>query len=189
MPVVANVDAEFEVSGVKNRVTEVAWFEEKLLVKAGINLRYVRLAILAEIAAIRINYRGGVVIDAGHIFFINRYNNDHVVLLRIFLHQSGRVAIRNTLGRAVPFAVLARAEICLGKYFLKAQNLHTLLAGIVDIRRMRLEHDIPDLIRRRIDIRFECHLDQSALYFRHHGPRFLSCYWRRITVGGTAAMM
>ena len=82
MTVVADVDAELDVRGLEHRVAQVAGLEEELLVETRIDLRNVRLAVLAEVLAVGIDDGGGVVVHAGHGFLVDRHDHDHAVFLR-----------------------------------------------------------------------------------------------------------
>jgi len=174
MPVVANVDAQFDVSRVEDGITQVARLEEELLVKTGIDLRDMRLAILAEIAAVCIDNRGGVVVDARHLFLVDGHHDNHLVLLRVFLHELRRMALRDALRGGVPLPVLARTEIGLGKHFLETKHLHALLARVFDHGNMSIDHDIPDLVGLHGHVALEGHLDQAAFEFCHYEPRELN---------------
>jgi hypothetical protein len=85
MAVVANVDAYFSDCGLEHRIADVAGTEIKFFPKA-LDLRNVRLAIFAEILAVVINHRRGVVIDAALVFFVHRHDKHDVVAARDFLH-------------------------------------------------------------------------------------------------------
>ena len=132
------------------------------------------LAVLAEIAAVGVDNRGGVVIHTGHLFLVNGHDDDHLVLLRIFLHEAGRMTLGNALRSGIPLPVLARAEIGLCKHFLKTQDLNTLFSGIFDIGDMGVDHHVPNLLGILRHIALECHLDQTALQFCHRGPRSMN---------------
>ena len=138
------------------------------------------LAVLAEVFSIRVDNGCCVVVDAGHVLFVDRHHNDHVVFLRILLHQFRCVAVRNFLGRGIPFPVLAGTEVGLRKYFLETQDLHALLAGILDVRNVGFDHAIPNLVGLHRAVAFERHLNQTALNFSHaDSPQicvFSRCY-------------
>src|SRR3546814_1839339 len=72
--VVADVDAEPAVGGVEHRPAGVAGLEEELLVEAG-DLRDVGLAVLAEVAAVGVDERAGVVVDAGDVLLVDRHQD------------------------------------------------------------------------------------------------------------------
>src|SRR5262249_56219013 len=71
--VVTDVNTDARECRVEARIAEIARTEVKLLPETGIHVRYVILAILAEVLSARIDHRGGVVVDAGKLFFINRH--------------------------------------------------------------------------------------------------------------------
>src|SRR5207302_7885577 len=72
--VIADINSDARVRSVKRRVTEIPRFEIKLLPEPRIDVGNMMLSILAEISSIRIDHRGGVVVDAGHLFLINRHD-------------------------------------------------------------------------------------------------------------------
>ena len=167
MAVVAYVNAEFQIRRFENRVTRVTRLEEKFLVEPGIDLRNMSLAVLAEELSVRVNYSRSIVVNTGHVLFVNRHDDDHVVLLRILLHQLRCVAIGNFLGGGIPLGVLAGAKIGLCKNFLETQNLYALFAGIFDVWNVSFEHTVPNLVGLHRAVAFERHLNQTALNFRH----------------------
>ena len=80
-PVVADVYADLANGGIENGIAEVARPEIELLPKAG-QVRDMRLAVLAQVAAIGINHGGCIVINADAIDFVNRHNQDHIQFSR-----------------------------------------------------------------------------------------------------------
>src|SRR3546814_6049093 len=108
--VVADVDAEPAVGGVEHRPAGVAGLEEELLLEAG-DLRDVGLAVLAEVAAVGVDDRAGVVVDAGDVLLVDRHHDDHRVLLRVVLHEADGGAVGDLLGSGIPLGVLARTEV------------------------------------------------------------------------------
>ncbi len=147
MPVVTDIDAEFQVRGVEDRPAGIAGLEEELFVKARVDLGDVGLTILAEIGAIGIDDGSGVIVNARHFLFVYRYDDDHLVFSGIFAYQADCVPVGNLLGSRIPLPVLAGAEIGLGEHFLETQHLHALLRGIFDKRDVCLDHLIPDDVR------------------------------------------
>src|SRR5688572_3774216 len=86
MAVVADVDAELAIARLEHRELRRAGLEEEFFPEA-CHLRDVGLAVLAHVAAVGIDHRGGVVIDTGHRLLIDRDDDHHLVLLREVLHQ------------------------------------------------------------------------------------------------------
>ena len=76
----------------------------------------------------------------------------------------------DTLGRGVPLAVLARAEIGLRKDFLETQDLHTLAGSFLDVRDVRVDHPVAQFERLHRAVALESHLDQATLDFGHQTP-------------------
>ena len=164
--VVADIDPELAIGGLEHRVIRGPRLEEELLPEPG-DMRDMGLAVFAKVGAVGVDHGGGVVIDPGHRLFIDRHHDHHGILFRIFLHQPGGRAIRDRLGGGIPLAVLAGAEIGLGKDLLHAQNLHPGLARSINQRQVRGNHLVADRRRRFRGIPFQRHLDQSTPQFRH----------------------
>ena len=72
MAVVADVHADLAGRGVEDGVAEVARAKIELLPEAGPDVRDVVLAVFAEVRAVGIDDGGGVVVDAGDFFFVDR---------------------------------------------------------------------------------------------------------------------
>jgi hypothetical protein len=70
--VITDVDADARHAHVEHGIAQVARPEIELLPKAGRHVRDVRLAIFAEIAAVGVDHRGGVVVDAFLLAFVDR---------------------------------------------------------------------------------------------------------------------
>src|SRR5215216_1170054 len=148
--IVADVNSDACESRVKTRVTEIAGPKVKLLPKARIHVRDVVLAILAEVLAIRVDHRGGVVIDPGEFLFIDRHDDDHAVFLSDFLHQPHGWTIRNTLDRFIPARLLFGAEVRSREDLLHAEYLHALLRGLLDEVQVLLDVEAFDLLDRQV---------------------------------------
>ena len=132
-------------------------------------MRNVILAILAEISPVSVNDGRGVVVNAGDLFFVDRHDNHHVVLLCRLLHYPGRRAFRNLLDRVVPAHLLLGTEVWRREDFLHAENLHALFGRIFDQRQMFFEILLLDLFYRRISWRRISCLNQSASNCSWHG--------------------
>src|SRR6185369_6085494 len=150
MTVVTDVDADARKRGVKTRVTEIAGAEVKLLPEAGIHVWNVVLAILAEIFSVGVDHGGGVVIDAGQLFFVDRHDDDHAVLFRDFLHQPYGWTVGNTLDCFIPARLLFRTKIRSREDLLHAENLHALLRGVFDVVQMFLDVQPLDFLDRQV---------------------------------------
>src|SRR4030095_10866345 len=81
MTIVADVDADVRITSLEHRVAEIPGMEVELLPEAGRAMRDVVLAILAEVRAVGIDHGGGVVVDPGAIFLVQRDDDHHLVLL------------------------------------------------------------------------------------------------------------
>ena len=152
MAVVADVDTELAKGRLEDGPVGVAGFEKELLPKAG-NLGDMGLAVLAQIAAVGVDHRRGIVVEPGHDLFIDRHDDHHTVLLSGLLHQPRGVAVRNRFGGRVPLFVLARAEIGLGEDLLKAEDLHALLGRLLDEGDMGFQHGVANHLRRLLRAR------------------------------------
>jgi hypothetical protein len=127
----------------------------------------VGLAVLAHEAAVGIDDGGGVVVHTGHVFFVDRHDDNHAVLFRILLHEFCRVSVGNFLGSGIPLPVLSGTEVGLREYFLEAQHLHALLRRIFDVGNMRLDHPVANFQGLHGTVALQAHLDQTALHFCH----------------------
>src|SRR5271154_4511738 len=132
MAVVADVDANFCVAGLENWIAGVTGSEIKFLPEAGMAMRDVVLAVFAEVAAVGIDDRGGVVIDAGHFGFVNGNDENHLMALGEFLHAGHGGAVRDALGQFVPAGLLLRAKVGAVEKLLQAEDLHFFLGGRFD---------------------------------------------------------
>src|SRR5690606_34902099 len=130
--VVANINADPRDRRIETRIAEIAGTKIELFPKAGSDVRDVRLAILAEVFAIRIDNGGGVVIDARLLLFIDRDDEHHAELLRNVLHQFDGRPIGNFLDRLVPTRLLLGTEIRRREDLLKAKDLHTFSRRVFD---------------------------------------------------------
>src|SRR5450755_2214717 len=86
MPIVANVDSNAGKFRFEHGISKVAGREIEFLPEAGMHVRDVMLAILAKIGAIRIDNGGRIEIEARHLLFIYRNDNDHAMFGRDLLH-------------------------------------------------------------------------------------------------------
>src|SRR6266545_2921605 len=130
-PVIADIDANARESRLKSGVTKIPRPKIKLFPEAGIYVGDVVLSVFAQILAIRVDHRGGVVVNARDLFFINRHNDNHAVRLRDFLHQPHRRAVGNLFDCLVPTRLLFGAEVGRRKYLLHAEYLHALFGGLL----------------------------------------------------------
>src|SRR5262245_6073976 len=102
MAVIANVDADLADASFKDRVTHVIGPKVELLVKTWATLRNMHLAEFAEIRTIGIDHGGGVVIDAGQILLIHRYDQHDAMLLGDFHHEFDSWPVGDFFCQAVP---------------------------------------------------------------------------------------
>src|SRR5690242_6682296 len=138
VPLVADVDADPAHRGVEHRVAEVARTEVVLLPEA-FHLRDVVLAVLAEERAVRVDDRGGVVVDALLLGLVDRHDKHHLVLARDIAHQPDGGPVGDRLGPGVPLRLLHLAEVRAIEEFLQAGDARALCRGIPD-RRHRVFH-------------------------------------------------
>src|SRR5262249_50845026 len=145
VPVVADVDADARVLRIESRKSQIARREIELLPEAGQAMRDVSLAILAKIPPVSVNHRRGVVINAGHLLFINWRDDHHPVLFGDLAHQLSRGPIRDTLDQAVPVRILFGGKIGAVEELLQANYLHALSGGVGYHRDVFLYHRRFDL--------------------------------------------
>src|SRR5258706_11158964 len=161
VPVVADVDADLRVLGLEDGIAQVAGPEVELLPEAA-DLWDVRLAILAEVAAVGVDDGGGVVVDAGLLQLVYRHDQHHLVLLGHLAHAANRRAIRHRLGEFVELGILHLAEIGAGGELLQAGDLRP------PLRRLADQADLP------LDVLLHTHaaerLNQCAANHRHSMP-------------------
>src|SRR5918993_762398 len=170
--VVADVDADASGGGVEHRVSEIARAEVELLPESWRHVGNMVLAVLAEIPAVRVDDRRRVVVDAGHLFFINRHHHDHAVLLRDLLHQADRRTIRDSFDHLVPAALLLGAEIGPVEELLQAQELHAAAPCLLDERHVLVDHAALDLVGAAVERNVGFDLYESAADDAVHGaPR------------------
>src|SRR5882724_11349122 len=97
--VVTYVYADAGVARLENGVAGVSGREIKFFPEARMAMRDVVLAVFAEVAAIGVDDRGGVVVDAGHFDFVDRGDEHHLVLFGELLHgRDGGTAVNFLLG-------------------------------------------------------------------------------------------
>ena len=142
-------------------------------------VRDVMLAIFAEIFSVGVDDGGGVEVDAGHLLFVDRDDDHHVVLLGDLLHQLGGGAVGDALGQFVPAGVLLGAEIRAVEKFLQAEDLRFLLRGLLDQLEVLVDHGLANLRQRTIGGNGVAGLNQGAADIAGHGsPPGVDCKGR-----------
>src|SRR6202158_2156061 len=109
--VVADVHADAGITSLEYGIAGVSRREVKLFPKARVTVRNVVLAVFAEVAAVGVDDRGGVEVDASQLDLVDRAAEHHLVLLRELLHQRDRGAVRDALGQLVPASLLFGAKV------------------------------------------------------------------------------
>src|SRR5712664_2060501 len=109
--VVTDVDADAGEARLEDGVAGISGSEIKLFPEARMAMGNVVLAVFAEVAAIGIDDRGGVEVDAGHFDFVDRDNKNHLVFLSELLHGRDRRTARDPFGEFVPAGLLLGAKI------------------------------------------------------------------------------
>src|SRR5205814_8525845 len=71
MPVITDVNADARIRRIKRWKAQIAGLEIKFFPEAWVDVRNVMFSIFAEILPIGVNHRGGVVVDAGDLFFVD----------------------------------------------------------------------------------------------------------------------
>src|ERR1043165_6398380 len=168
VPVVADVDADLAVRRVEDWVAEVAGTEVELLPEAGGGVRDMILSILTEVGAVGVDDGGGVVVNAGALFFIERHDDDHLVLFGVLLHELRGRAVGDLLDGVVPARVLLGAEVRTGEDLLHAEHLHAFLAGLIDVLERALDLGVANGLDRLAAVGREGGLDQTALHDSGH---------------------
>src|SRR5258708_2279116 len=150
MAVVANVNTDASVTSLKNGIAGVPRREVKLFPEARMAVGNVVLAVFAQITAVGVNDRGGVEINAGHLDFVDRDDEDHLVLLSKLLHGCDGGTVGDFLGELVPASLLFGAEIRAVEKFLEAEDLNFLLGGVGNQALVLGDHLFPDVSKRVI---------------------------------------
>src|SRR5215470_6421578 len=140
MPVVTNVHTDAGVTRIKDGVSSVARCEIEFFPEAWVAVGNVVLAIFAQEAAIRVNDRGGVVVDPRHFDFVDGNDERHLMFFRQFLHQGDGWTVRDALRQLVPPSFLLRAKIRAVKEFLESENLYFFLGGVRNQRLVLRDH-------------------------------------------------
>src|SRR6266540_4066800 len=105
-----------------------------------LDLRDVLLAVLAEVRPVGVDHRGGVVVDTGLLFLVDRDDEDDAVLARHVLHQLRGRPARDRLGVRVVVRVLHLAEVRPVEQLLQAHHLRALRGGGADRGDRVLDH-------------------------------------------------
>ena len=166
VPVVADVNADLRVGRPEHRIPQVAGAKEVLLPEAG-GLRYVRLAVLAEVAAVRVDDRRRVVENAG-VFLLVQGNHDHHGVPAGVCRDALRRGSRDGLGGGKPRGILTGAEIRRVEYLLQAKDLNAPAACFLDERNVPGHHAGGDFAHVSLCAALgQCHLDEAG----PHRPR------------------
>ena len=174
--IITNVDADAGDLGFKSRKAEIARREVELLPESRQAMRDVRLAVLAQVRAVGVNHRRRVVVDAGHLFFINRHNHRHAMCARDLLHQPCRRALRDAFDQIIPVRVLLGGEVWAIEKLLQADDLHATAGGVFDHSHMLIDHSLLDLFNRAFGRLAVGSLYESASHDSRHGQFSLSEY-------------
>src|SRR5215469_4528594 len=118
MPVVADVNANPGVAGLKTGIASVAGCEVKLLPKSRSYLRNMVLPVFPKVSSVGINNSRRIEIQTRHLLFVHGNNNHHLLL---------------------------GAEIRPVKKFLKTQDLHFLLCSLLNQLEVLVDHRLLDL--------------------------------------------
>ena len=137
--VVADVDADPADGGVEHRPAEVARAEVVLLPEA-LDLRDVVLAVLAEVGAVGVDDRRGVVVEAGLLDLVDRHHEHHAGLRGQRLHALHGGAVGHRLGPAVVLGVLHLAEVGAVEHLLEAHDLGALGGGVAGVLLVGVDH-------------------------------------------------
>src|ERR1051326_2341131 len=127
------------------------------------------LAILAEIAPVRVDHCSGIEVHARHMLLIHWNDDHHLVPGRDLLHEVRRWTIGHLLGQFIPAGILLRAKIWTVEKFLQAQDLRLLAHGLVDQFHVLVDHRLPDLRKRALGAERVTGLNQGAADNAGHG--------------------
>src|SRR5262249_6334753 len=142
--------------------------EVELLPEPRQTMRYVSLAILSKVSSIRIYHRRGIVVNAGHFFFVDRNDHRHPMLARELAHELRRRPIRYALYEVVPVRVLLGREVRTIEELLQADDLTSLTSRVLNHRDVFVDHRLlycGDRAVGRFNVRG---LYQSAFYYSWH---------------------
>ena len=93
-------------------------------------MRDVHLAELAEVAAVGVDHRRRVVVDAGEVLLVDRHDQHDLMLPGDLGHQPGRGAVGHGLGQFVPSRLLLGAEVRAVEQLLQADDLRPRSAAL-----------------------------------------------------------
>src|SRR6266481_1712749 len=148
--VVADVHTDAGITSLEDGVAGVSRREIKLFPKSGVTMRNVVLAVFAQIAAVGVDDRSGVEVDAGHLDLVNRDDEDHLVLLGELLHHGDGGAVGDAFGQLIPASLLFGAEIRAVEELLQSEDLHFFLCGIGDQALVLGDHFLSDFGEREL---------------------------------------
>src|ERR1041385_50504 len=168
VPVIADVNSNARVLGLERGIAGVTGSEVKLFPEARGHLWDVVLAILAQVFAVSIDHRSRIVVEACHLFLIDRDHDHHAVFGCDFLHQLDCGAVRDRLSQLIPAGALLRAEIRAVKNFLKAQHLDLLFRRLFNQLQVFFNHGFFDLFERLVRAQHVAGLDQAAAHNSRH---------------------
>ena len=141
VPVVADVHADLADRGFEDGIAQVPRAEVVLLPEA-LDVRDMRLAVLAEVGPVGIDHGRGVVVDARGlvVLLVHRHHEDHARLLRQILHPLGGRAVRDVLGVRVVLGILDLAEVGPVEELLEEHHLGALPGAILRGLFVLLDH-------------------------------------------------
>src|SRR6266568_3855508 len=171
--VVADVHADLGVSGLEHRVAEVPGPEVELLPEARLAVRDVGLAVLAEVAAVRVDHRRGVVVDSRLLLLVHRHHQHHLVLPGQLLHEGDGRPVGDTLGQVVPARLLLGAEVRPVEQLLQAEDLDLLARGPIDQLQVLVDHGLLDGRQAGLRTLHVPGLDEAGTHDAPHGALLL----------------
>src|SRR5918993_1703358 len=179
VPVVADVDADLADGGVEDRVSARAGGEVELLPEA-LHLWDVLLAVLAEVGAVGVDHRGGVVVQAVLHDLVHGQHHHHAELLGDRLEALRRRAVGDLLGVAVVLRFLDLAEVRPVEELLEADDLRSLGARLAGGLLVLVDHRLlvtgPVGLQERCShgVRHRTPMVVRRLTDRKAGPRMLA---------------
>ncbi len=131
-------------------------------------MRDVGLAVLAEVSAVVVDHRGGVVVDAFLLELVDRDDEGDVMLARQVLHQPDGGAVGDRLGEIVPAGGLLGAEVRAVEDLLQADDLRAGFRGLPDVIDVLVDHGLLGGFERSVRRRDVGGLNQRAADISGH---------------------
>ena len=103
------------------------------------------LAVLPQVASVRVEHGGGVVVDALGLFLVDGHHHRHRVFLRDLLHQADGRPVGHLLRELVPARILLRREVGAVEQLLQAEDLDAARGRLFDEAEVLGDHRLAHL--------------------------------------------